>query len=151
MGNSATYNSVDLGGANYLWMIDGNRFVDPPIPRVNRVPLVAADGEATQGATFGARVGEVTGLVFATSFANLKTQRNNIEAALSVGQEGPKALSFDAFSGKTYQARILEQKWSEETPTTIRLTVVFHAAQPWPTGTPVTGDDDPIDVGGTTL
>lgn len=148
MSNSLSYNSVDFGGANYGLVVDSNRFVDMPEPRINRDMLAQSDGEVAQGSTFNARSGPVSGIVFASSFANLKTQRDNIEAALAVGQEGVKALTFDAFSGKSWQARVISVNWSDETPVTIRCTVVFYAPDPWPIATSSTELGDTLNDGG---
>lgn len=150
MSNSLSYNSVDFGGASYGYIVDANDFVRMPAPRINRDRLAGGDGEVAQGATFEARTGTVSGLVVATSFANLKTQRDNIESALMAGQEGVKALTFDAFSGKQWNARVLAAAWSEETPITIRLTITFYAPDPWPEATSATTDNDSIDGSGTT-
>lgn len=150
MSNSLTYNSVDFGGANYGYVVEANTFVHGPQPRLYRDPLAQADGEAMQGATFNARDGVVSGVVCASSFANLKTQRANIEAALIVGQEGVKALTFDAFSGASYQARVASWSWSDETPVTIRLDIRFVAPSPWAIATSSTNVTGSNAGGGTT-
>jgi len=152
MSNSLTYNAVDLGGASYLYTVTENTFVRPPQPRINRDRLAQADGEAAQGATFEALTGVVRGLVCATSFANLKTQRNNLAAALAVGQEGVKALTFDAFSGKSWQARVLAVEWFDETPVTIGLAITFYAPDPWSQATSATtGGTNNDGDGGTSI
>lgn len=148
MANSLTFNSVDLGGANYGFIVESNTLVQMPQPRVNRDPLAQADGGVAQGSTFAAKEGVVSGIVVATSFANLKTQRANIEAALAKGQEGAKTLTFDAFSGKQWTARPVGIDWGEETPITIRLAIRFYAPNPWPVATSATTTDDQNNDGG---
>lgn len=150
MANSMTYNGVDLGGSNYRFVVEENRFLDPPQPRVNREPLAMADGEAVQGASFGARVGVVRGVVHATSYANLLVQRDNIEAALSVGQMGAKVVSFDSLSGKQFRARVLQTAWSNETPCTIDLAITLLAPDPWAEASSATTDGGATAGGGTT-
>lgn len=150
MSNSLTYNAVDFGGANYLYTVTENAFIRPPQPRVIRDRYAQADGEAAQGATFEALTGVVRGLVCATSFANLKTQRNNLASALAVGQEGVKALTFDAVSGKSWQARVLAMDWYDETPVTIGLAITFYAPDPWPLATSATTGGTSNDGDGST-
>lgn len=151
MGNSMTYNSVDLGGANYGFIITDNTFIRPPQPRVNRDALAQADGEAVQGSTFGARQGVVSGVVVATSYANLITQQNNINAALEAGQEGAKTTAFDALSGKQWQCRVLSVDYGAETAATIDLAITLLAPDPWPEATSATTTGDVgVDGSGTT-
>jgi len=136
---------VDFGGANYGFIVETNNFVRMPTPRLNRDALAQADGDAVQGSTFEALTGSVGGIIVATSFANLKTQRDNIIAALAAGQEGAKTLTFDAFSGKQWNARVLGVEPGEETSITQRLTITFLAQNPWPSATSatnVTGNND---------
>ena len=138
MSNSLSYNAVDLGGVNYGFIVEENDFVNPPQPRINRDALAMADGDAAQGATFGALVGVVKGVVSAASYTALHTQRDNIAGALAAGQEGVKALTFDAISGKSWNARVLGTSWSNETPITIDLAITFYAPDPWPEATSAT-------------
>lgn len=152
MANSMTFNSVDLGGTNYKFVVEENRFLDPPQPRVNRDSLAMADGEAAQGSTYAARVGVVAGTVYATSFANLKTQIANIEAALSGGQTGAKITTFDSLSGKQFRTRPVSVVWTNQTAVTIDLAITFLAPDPWAeatSATTVTGNTD--GDGGTAL
>lgn len=150
MANSITYNSVDLGGGSYGFTVESAPFLGAAQPRVVRDRLASADGELTQGATFEARVGEVSGVVVATSYANLLTQQANIFAALRAGQEGVKALTFDARSGKSWNARVLSVNWTEETAATARLSITFLAPDPWSIATSSTNTNDSIDGSGTT-
>jgi len=129
---------VDFGGANYGLVVQENDFVNPPQPRIDRDALAMADGDAAQGASFEALSGAVKGIVVATSFANLKTQRANIAAALAAGQEGAKALAFDTHSGVQWLARVMGTSWSNETATTIELAITFYAPDPWPVATSAT-------------
>lgn len=133
MSNSLSYNSVDF--ADYGYLVDGNNFVRMPTPRLNTDAYAQADGAAAQGANFAAMTGTVTGLIFAASFTQLKTYRDAIYAALQSGQEGVKALTFDAITGKQWSARVLSAEPSDETPVTMRLTITFFAPDPWPTAT----------------
>lgn len=153
MSNSLTYKAVDFGGASYGFIVEQNGFAQGFVPpRVYRQGLSVADGEATQGATFGARVGAVRGKVIATSYANLLTQRANIEAALSAGQTGVQTLTFDAISGKQWSAKVLGVNWDNETSITAELSITFEAPQPWPVATSetsVTGTS--VSAGGTTI
>lgn len=153
MSNSLTFASVDLGGANYKYVVTENNFADSfPPPRVARRALSNRDGEATQGATFGAREGAVRGIVTAASRSALLTQQENIRQALALGQVGPQALSFDTHSGKSWQARVLGATWRETSNVTADLSITFHAAQPWPIATSeTTGSDDAVVSSGTTL
>ena len=152
MSNSLTYDSVDLGGVNYGFILEQNDFVNPPQPRINRDALAMADGEVAQGATFGARVGVVKGVVSAASYTALHTQRDNIAGALAVGQEGVKVLTFDAISGKQWNARVMGTTWSNETPITIDLAITFYAPNPWAEATaPTTGGPTAIGGSPTTL
>jgi hypothetical protein len=153
MSNSLTYNAVDLGGASYGFTIESNEFVNAiPNPRMNRQPLSSADGEASQGATFGARTGSVAGVITASTNAALQTQRDNIEAALAAGQEGPKVLSFDSVSGKQWDARILGVSFSEIGATALGMSIQFYAAQPWAVATSESDSGDlSVSSGGTTV
>lgn len=150
MSNSLSYNSVDLGGANYGFIVEENNFVRMPTPRLNRDALAQADGEVIQGSTFEALTGSVSGIIIATSFANLKTQRDNIIAALAAGQEGAKVLTFDAFSGRQWLARVVNAEPGDETSVTQRLTITFAAPSPWSTATTATTGGDDNDAGGVT-
>jgi predicted phage tail component-like protein len=152
MSNSFTYNNIDFGGTNYGFIVEENNFVRMPTPRLNRDALAQVDGEAIQGSTFEALSGSVSGIIIATSFANLKTQRDNIMAALASGQEGAKALTFDAFAGKQWMARVVGAEPGEETSITQRLSITFVAPSPWSTATTATeGGDDNDGDGSTTL
>ena len=152
MSNSLIFNGVDFGGAGYGLVVTGNTFVQPPQPRINRDALASADGDIAQGATFEALTGDVTGIVLATSYANLITARNNIAAALQTGQEGVKALSFDAWTGKSWMARPYSVKWGEESTVTIELTITFYAPDPWALATtPTTSDGSNSGTGTTTI
>lgn len=150
MSNSLTYNGIDLGGGNYGFIVTDNDFIKPPQPRINKDTLSSADGDIAQGATFGSKAGAVQGIVVASSYANLITQRNNIAAVLQTGQEGVKAVTFDAWSGKSWQARIDSTTWGEESAVTIELTINFYAPDPWPIATSATNESDSVDGSGET-
>jgi hypothetical protein len=153
MSNSLSFNSIDYGGTNYGFVVTENNFVEAhPVPRVNRRALSNADGEASQGATFGAREGAVRGIVTGTSFANLKTRLGNIAAALQTAQEGPKALVFDTHSTKQWSARVLGARPEFTSTVTATLAITFYAADPWPLATTeTTGGPTAVSPGGTSL
>lgn len=131
MANSMTINGVDLGGSNYGFVIEENTFTTPPRPRVVRDNLAMADGDAAQGASFDGRTGVVKGVVIATSFANLLTQKENIQRATWATQSGNKVISFDAHTGKQWRGRVLDVQYGTETATTVELTITLYAPQPW--------------------
>ena len=154
MANSLTYNAVDLGGASYGFTIEENAFaLASPPPRVYRNGLANADGEVSQGATFGARVAAVRGTVAAASHSALQTARQNIVNALAAGQEGNKALSFDdVAAGKQWSAKVIGVSFENETASTLDLSIIFYASQPWPVATTETATaDTAVSAGGTTL
>jgi len=149
--DSLTYNSIDL--ADYGFVVESNGFaLASPTPRVNRQPLTNRDGEASQGVSFDARVGTVSGVITAANLSALQTARRNVEAALAAGQTGGKALTFDAVSGKQWTAKVTSIDFGSETATTLEVAIQFYAAQPWPIATSETeGDDESVSPGGTTL
>lgn len=153
MANSCTYNSVDLGGASYNLVIEENEFARmSPAPRMNRQALSAADGEASQGASFGAREGIVRGVISASSYSALRTLRDNLVSALAVGQEGAKALVFDAISGKQWNARVTNLAFMAESAGLMEVVITFYAAQPWAVATSETASaDTATTAGGTTV
>lgn len=131
MAHSITIDGVDLGGAEHGFTVEANDFVNPPEARVNRDAFAMADGEAAQGATFGARTGTVSGVVQASSYANLLIQRENINRACFKTQEGSKVLTFDAQPGKQWRGRVLKASWGEGTTVTAELALTLYAPQPW--------------------
>lgn len=152
MSNSMTINGVDLGGSNYNLIVEANEFKYHPQPRINRSALASADGDAVQGATFGARMGVVSGVIHAASYADLLTQRGNVEQALAVAQEGAKVVSFDAIPSKQWRCRLVGLAFSNERITTVDVAITLLAPDPWPeatsattvSGTPISGSPTTI-------
>lgn len=131
MAHSMTIDGVDLGGANYGFIIEENDFVSPPQARVVRDRLAMADGDAAQGASFDARTGVVKGVVAASSWANLLIQKENIQRATWATQSGNKVLTFDAHTDKQWRGRVIGVTYGRETPTTVELSLSLYAPQPW--------------------
>lgn len=152
MSNSMTINGVDLGGDNYRLIVEANDFKYHPQPRINRDALASADGDAVQGATFGARLGVVSGVIHAASYADLQTQRENVERALAVAQEGAKVVTFDAIPGKQWRCRVTGMAFSNERISTVDVAITLLAPDPWPeatsattvSGTPISGSPTTI-------
>jgi len=131
MAHSMTIDGIDLGGANYGFVVEKNDFVTPPDARVNRDRLAMADGDAAQGSTFDGRTGVVSGVVVATSYENLLAQKENIQRVTWLTQSGSKVLTFDAHAGKQWRGRVLKVAYSNETPVTVDLVLTLYAPQPW--------------------
>lgn len=131
MANSMTLDGVDLGGSNYQFVVEKNDFVSPPRARVNQDRLAMADGDASQGSSFDARTGVVSGVVRAADYTDLIAQRENINRACFKTQEGPKVVTFDAHPSKQWRARVINVIYSNETPTTVDLAITLYAPQPW--------------------
>lgn len=131
MSHSMTIDGVDLGGANYGFIIEENDFTTPPRPRVVRDHLAMADGDASQGSSFDGRTGVVSGLVVATSYENLLTQKENIQRATWLTQSGNKVITFDAHPGKQWEGRVLDVQYGQETGCTVELSITLYAPQPW--------------------
>jgi len=153
MSNSCTFDGDDLSGASYGFTIEENSFTKMmPQPRVARNGLTAKDGEASQGATFGARQGAARGVIVAANRTALLTQRDNIISSLSKGQEGSKVLTFDAVPGKQWDARVIGVAFGEETAVTLDVSITFYAAQPWAIASSTTSTTDtPVTAGGTDI
>ena len=138
MSHSMSIDSIDLGGVNYGFTVEANDFVSPPQARVNRDHLAMADGDAAQGSSFDARTGVVSGIVVATSYENLLIQKENIQRVTWLTQSGNKVLAFDAHPGKQYRGRVIDVKYSNETPVTVDLALTLYAPQPWAEAVDVT-------------
>ncbi len=131
MAHSMSIDGIDLGGANYGFIVEANDFVSPPDARVNRDALAMADGDAAQGSSFDGRTGVVSGVVVATSWENLLIQKENIQRVTWLTQSGNKVLAFDAHAGKQYRGRVLKVQYGNETPCTVELSLTLYAPQPW--------------------
>lgn len=138
MSNSMTLDGVDLGGTNYRLVIESNDFVTPPAPRVNRDGLAMADGEAAQGASFGARTGTVRGVITAPTFTDLLACKENLQRVTWKTQAGEKVATFDAHPGKQYRVRVLDVAYANETPVSVDVTLTLYAPQPWAEATSAT-------------
>lgn len=138
MSNSMSIDGVDLGGTNYRFVVERNDFVTPPTPRVNRDNLAMADGDAAQGSSFNARTGVVSGVVHAPTFTDLLACKENIQRVTWSTQSGNKVIAFDAHPGKQYRGRVLDVRYSNETPVTVDLALTLYAPQPWAEATSAT-------------
>lgn len=138
MSNSMSIDGVDLGGANYNFVVDKNDFVTPPTPRVNRDNLAMADGDASQGASFDARTGVVSGVVHAANFTDLLACKENIQRVTWSTQSGNKIIAFDSHPDKQYRGRVLNVVYSNETPVTVELALTLYAPHPWAEATSAT-------------
>lgn len=138
MSHSMSIDGIDLGGANYGFIVEANDFVSPPDARVNRDALAMADGDAAQGSSFDGRTGVVSGIVVATNWENLLIQKENIQRVTWSTQSGNKVIAFDAHPGKQYRGRVLDVRYSNETPVTVDLALTLYAPQPWAEATSAT-------------